>query len=422
MVIVARSVYLLFKRTSNKKTIYYVKIWLPAKERYTTAKSTAVIADSLGIDRKAWPPSSKAGARHIAEAWLAGGGGVSRKNDPLLWEYCLHFWDWDKSEYIKGKKERGQQIGRHHCASSYFRIKEYVQPRTQRLYLSQVTAAVLDSLQLLLKQELPKQSGKSINHIMSAVNVPIREAYRLGLIPHNPAQNFRSLANCSKCRGILSTAETKKLFELPWEYEAHRLAVFVAYCTGARLGEIVALNTSDLDVDFQGLPVLWIRKSWSATMGLKSTKTGNIRLVPIGAALRDDLCRLAEGNPHENGFIFYGPDADKPLSAKVIERGFYKQLYKIGIDERQRKEKGLCFHSLRHGFNSALRGSIPDETLRLATGHTDPNMTNLYDHITDSRLAEIRRAQKKNILFFEVKGVEKNLSDFKKNLLTIANA
>jgi len=396
----ARSVYLLFKRPSKKKFLYYVKIWQPAEGRYTVAKSCAVIADTLGIDRKTWPPSSKAGARYIADAWLSAIGGVSRKNDPLLWEYCLSFWDWDKSEYIKGKLERGQQIGRVHCANSHYRIKEYVQPRTQGLYLSQVTAGILDSLQLRLKRELPKQSGKSLNMIMAAINTPLREAYRLELIPRNPAKKFRGLTACAKRRGILSAAEIKQMFELPWEFEEHRLAVAVAFCTGARLGEILALDTGDLDADFQGLPVVWIRKSWSAVMGMKGTKTGNVRVVPISAALRDDLLAFAKENPHDNGFIFWGLDADKPVTARVIEWGFCKQLHKIGINEKQRKEKGLCFHSLRHGFNSTLRGSIADETLRLATGHADPKMTDHYDHLTDKRLSDIRQAQEKNILIF----------------------
>jgi integrase len=401
----ARSPFLLFRRISGRKTTYYVKIWLPAEGKYTTAKSTSVLADLMDINRKQWPPSAKAGARHIAEAWLAARGGVSRKNDPLLWEYCLAFWDWEKSNYIQGKLERGQQIGRSHCANSHYRIKEYIQPRTQGLYLSQVTAADLDRLQLRLKQELPKQSAKSINMIMSATTTPIREAYRLGQIAHNPAQNFRGLASCPKRRGILSTVEIKKLFDLPWEFEAHRLAVAVGFATGARLGEILAIAATDIDVDFQEKPVLWIRKSWSfAEKRMKGTKTGGVRVVPISGALRDDLLALARENPHDNGFIFWGPDTDKPLTARIVEWGFCKQLHNIGMDEATRKARNVSFHSLRHMFNSTLRGKVPDATLRLATGHADPGMTDNYDHLTDERLAEIRQAQEENILLFRAEG------------------
>jgi len=416
----ARSPYLLFKRVLSRKIIYYCKIWQPAQGKYTTAKSCAVLAEELGVDGKAWPPSAKAGARHIAEAWLAARGGVSRKNDPLLWEYCRDFWTWETSGYIRGKLERGQQIGRSHANNSKYRITEYIQPRTQGIHLREVTAETLDRLQLQLRKELPKQSAKSINMMMSAVTTAIREAYRLGQIPQNPAHKFRALANNSKQRGILSTAEILKLFETPWDFESYRMAAAVGFCTGARLGEILALTAGDLDVDFEGLPVVWIRKSWSFIEGQKPTKTGNVRVVPISAALRDDLIKLAAGNPHGNGLIFWGPGADKPLTARMTEHGFNKQLEKIGIDEAARKTRALSFHSTRHIFNSTLRGKVDDGTLRLATGHADPQMTDHYDHLTDTRLKDIRKAQAKNILIFQDKGRLKKLSDFYKNRLTIA--
>ena len=389
-----RSPYLLFKREAKKKTIYYCKIWLPADRAYTTAKSCATIAEKLGIDIKQYPPSARAGARHIAEAWIAARGGVSRKNDPLLWEFCLKFWDWETSDYIRGKLTRGQQIGRHHCASSYYRVKKYVVPRTQGLHLREVTAETLDRLQILLRTELPKQSEKSINMIMSSITTLLREAFRLQMISQNPAYKFRGLANRPRRRGILDTAEIRKLFEAPWDFESHRLAVAVGFYCGMRLGEIMALKAEDIGADFQGLPVLWVRKSWSLTEKReKGTKTGNTRTIPISETLKSGLLRLAAENMHGNGFIFYGPDESRPLSAKVIERAFCKQLVKIGIDEEQRKARNIVFHSLRHSFNSLLRGKIADSTLRLATGHVTEAMTNLYDHGSDSRLAEIRLAQ-----------------------------
>jgi hypothetical protein len=123
----ARSSFLLFKRSSVKvfsKKIYYLKIWLPKERCYTVPKSIAKLAEDLGIDTVAWRPSTKAGAKHIAEEWMKIRGSVSRRINPLLWEYCFEFWDWEKSEYVKGKLERGQQIGKQHCGDSSYRIKE----------------------------------------------------------------------------------------------------------------------------------------------------------------------------------------------------------------------------------------------------------------------------------------------------------
>jgi integrase len=384
----------------TRKLTYYIRIWLPAEHRYTVARSAASLADKLGIDPKAWPPSSKAGARHIGEAWLAAGGGVSRMNDPLLSEYLLDFWDWEKSDYIKGKLERGQAIGKQHCRSYLTHVKTHVIDRIKGVHLRDVTAGTLDRLQLQLKRET-KLSPKTVNHIMASVSTPIREASRLRKILYNPAANFRGLANDCKIRGILTTAEMEKLFSAPWENESYRLAVTIAYFTGARLGEILALDPKDVELDFDHKPVVWIRKSWNVLVGMKGTKTGNIRVVPIPEDLRAGLLRLFDRNPHKNDFIFWGPEPDKPLSEKLIENGFKRQLRNIGIDEKARRARNVTFHSLRHAFNSALRGSIPDETLRLATGHADPAMSDHYDHLTDERLAEIRKAQESKILLFK---------------------
>jgi hypothetical protein len=108
--------------------MYYIRIWRPDERTYTVMKSAAVIAETLGIDIAAWPPSTKTGARYIASEWLKAGGKVNRKNDPLLVDYCLEFWDWEKSDYIQGKLARGRHLGRHWCHDSQVRIKKYIKP------------------------------------------------------------------------------------------------------------------------------------------------------------------------------------------------------------------------------------------------------------------------------------------------------
>lgn len=395
----ARSSFLLFKRPAVKavsKKAYYLKIWLPKERSYSVPKSLAVLAEKLGIDSAAWPPSTKAGAKHIAEEWMKIRGGVSRANNPLLWEYCLEFWDWDKSEYVKGKLERGQQIGKQHCHDSYYRIEEHVKKRIPGLYLQETSSDDLDRLQLRIKKE-SCLSEKTVNMIMSAIITPVREAYRKGKIQRDPSQNFRNLSENSKKRGILSLHESKEIFSKPWESEQGRVAALTAYSTGARLGEILALMPEDITVDFEKKPVLWIRKSWSRYVGIKSTKTGNEKVVPISAKLRDDLIRLAEQNPHKNRFIFWGTESGQPITHRIIESAFCSQMHKIGIDEIKRLNRNISFHSLRHNLNATLRGKINDATLRLIMGHADPGSTDTYDHLTDKRLVEARKSIEKNL-------------------------
>ncbi|MCL2233391.1 MAG: tyrosine-type recombinase/integrase [Treponema sp.] len=203
----------------------------------------------------------------------------------------------------------------------------------------------------------------------------------------------------SKKRGILSPSESKEIFSLSWESEHGRLAVLVGFSTGARLGEILALSADDITVDFEGKPALWIRKSWSRFVGLKSTKTGNEKVIPISAMLRDELIRLAGENPHNDGFIFWGVENNgEPITQRIVEGAFCRQLQKIGIDKAKRMERKISFHSLRHNVNATLRGKINDATLRLIMGHADPESTETYDHVTDTRFAEMRKAIEKYLL------------------------
>jgi len=377
--------------------MYYLKIWLPKECCYTIPKSLSVLAEQLGVDTSAWPPSTKAGARHIAEEWMKIRGGVSRKNSPLLWEYCLEFWDWEKSEYIKGKLERGQRIGKHHCHDSFQRIKDHVKKRIPGLYLQDTTAEDLDRLQLRIKKETGL-SEKTVNMIMAAIITPIREAYRKGKILKNPSESFRNLSENPRKRGIFSSAESKGIFSLSWESEHGRLAALVSYSTGARLGEILSLSPDDIVTDFEGKPALWVRKSWSRYVGIKSTKTGNEKVVPISIKLRDDLIKLSEQNPHKNKFIFWGENSEEPVTHRIIEFALSRQLHKIGIDEKKRLERHISFHSLRHNLNATLRGTINDATLRLIMGHVSPGSTDTYDHLTDKKFAEIRKTIENNLL------------------------
>ncbi|MCL2810226.1 MAG: hypothetical protein FWD24_09240, partial [Treponema sp.] len=190
----ARSSFLLFKRPAKKvysKKLYYLKIWLPKERCYTVPKSVSVLADELGIDTTVWPPSTKAGAKYIADEWIKIRGGVSRKNNPLLWEYCLEFWDWNnKSDYVQGKLDRNQKIGIQHCRDSHYRIKSYVKEKIPGLFLQDVTADDLDRLQLRIKNET-KLSEKTINSTMAAVITPIREAFRKGKLLRDPSLYFR---------------------------------------------------------------------------------------------------------------------------------------------------------------------------------------------------------------------------------------
>jgi integrase len=68
------------------------------------------------------------------------------------------------------------------------------------------------------------------------------------------------------------------------------------------------------------------------------------------------------------------------------------------LGEIVRRERNILFHSFRHFFNSTIRGTVSDDILRLQTGHSDPKMTDHYDHATDERGEQMRKAVQTKIL------------------------
>jgi len=72
---------------------------------------------------------------------------------------------------------------------------------------------------------------------------------------------------------------------------------------------------------------------------------------------------------------------------QTIEQGTMLAITSTGgITTKAREERNLEFHSLRHTFNSAMRGKIDDKSLRAIVGHESEAMTNLYTHETEQEI------------------------------------
>ena len=120
-----------------------------------------------------------------------------------------------------------------------------------------------------------------------------------------------------------------------------------------RLGEILALRRRDFDDSY-----VYVSHSWGAMFGLKGTKNGFSRKVPLHPEVRDVLLELAASNPYtggkedEDAYLFWGRMPTKPVGGKYIREGFYYAMETIGINEDERKRRNIVFHSWRH-FHAA---------------------------------------------------------------------
>jgi integrase len=359
--------------------------------------------DVLLLSESEYPITQKATARYVANEWLR--KGLSPKNNTTeltLQQYLCHFWDWDSSEYIQGKLARKQNsISKDYAKYNKKYVTTYFAGDIGKTLLRQVSTALLEKLILNLYNS-GRYKERTLNAILQSIRVPLNEAVRLGLIEKNPALPIRSFTESRKEKGILTSKEIQDLLNIQWDSTRDYAAFCVTLTTGIRLGELLALRRESI---LQSS--ILIDRSWATGIGLKSTKTNKAREIPLPPSVKTLLLSELQDNPHRNSWVFWSPEkTTQPINDKAIEQGFYKALAKIGIEDdsspspspSSRQGRNISFHSLRHSCNAFLRGVLPDEKVRMVTGHRSVELTNYYDHLTDLDRKAIIEAQEDRLL------------------------
>lgn len=232
----------------------------------------------------------------------------------------------------------------------------------------------------LNRKKQAKYSNTSCNHFLSVVRLIYREAERRGDIKNNPVSRVLPYAKDSREKGIITREEFRVLFDknsidTVWNgNELHYLVNYTAAVTGMRIGELLALKKENI-----GDQYIQVKHSWDRKYGIKCTKSGKERIVPIPSVLSGKLHKLAD----ELGgrFVFSGKSPFTPIDHKTVQKYFKRALDSIGIAEEERKERNITFHSWRHFANTMFRESgIADSIVRNIMGHSSSQMTDLYSH------------------------------------------
>ncbi len=76
-------------------------------------------------------------------------------------------------------------------------------------------------------------------------------------------------------------------------------------------------------------------------------------------------------------FVFHSQTRGKPIGKEALTIGFKSALKRAGIDI---SDRNLVAHSLRHTYNTIMKGILTAEMLREFTGHRSEEMTDRYDN------------------------------------------
>jgi integrase len=150
----------------------------------------------------------------------------------------------------------------------------------------------------------------------------------------------------------------------------------LALVTGARLGELCALRTTDVKKRDDG----W----WWVTIREGKTRAA-VRDVPIHESAAHVLERRRDS---PDGFVFPGlipggPDKQRSWNAS---KAFTRYRRKLGLSA-----PGQVFHSLRNTFIEAMEAAaVPESTVKLIVGHKRASLT--YGHYSQGQRVNLREA------------------------------
>jgi integrase len=113
-------------------------------------------------------------------------------------------------------------------------------------------------------------------------------------------------------------------------------------------------------------------------------------VIALPARTQEPLEQWHEESPFKDAddLIFYGMAADRSLNVKTVTDLFPSTIQRL--NESSEKDglppavpmegRNLVAHSLRHTYNTIMKQVLPEEILRMFTGHKTPEMTEHYDH------------------------------------------
>ena len=221
-------------------------------------------------------------------------------------------------------------------------------------------------------------SANSVNSIITVIQNTLKTAYSLGIIGEYVGDKIKRPRSSEKKVECFSVSEQKKIEQYILNEENTRLfGILLCLYTGLRIGELLALEWSDIDMSKGELRVnktCHYGKDEKGVFGrindIPKTQA-SIRTIPIPKQLMPRL-REAKKKSRSTHVVANGSNL---ISIRSYQRSFSALLKKLNIQHRG-------FHSLRHTFATrALECGMDVKTLSEILGHKNPTVTlNRYAH------------------------------------------
>lgn len=314
-------------------------------------------------------------------------GKLSCTTDCTFSQYATHFFD-DDSIWVMDRKSLGT-ASRPAISESYLKklqrtVKIHLLPFFGKKRLNSITPSDIKAYRLHLLKE-KGLSCKSINDTVSVLKTILETAESENKLTSSPLRGIRPLMKNASPREAFTLEDAKTVFNAEWSNPVHKLFSFVAAITGMRYSEILAIRKENLHETYINLQDQILNGKPSPL------KTKEARKIPVCPELHELL-----QNRITDGFAFleiHDSKASDSLRELLVK-----------IMPEKKKERGYCFHSWRHFFNTYLLSQgVPPIKVASVMGHSTgiSSMQEMYTNFTEADYQEVYEVQKK--LFEELK-------------------
>ena len=197
----------------------------------------------------------------------------------------------------------------------------------------------------------------------------------------DPAARLRSAKQGRKLPDVLSREEVLNLLDAPGTDTPRGLRdsamLELVYSSGLRVSELCGLELNSLRTD---PPILVVRG-----------KGDKERIVPVGPHALAAINRYLEEGRHllpsvgRSGALFPGR-----RGKHLTRQAFWKSIKRYGLKAGILKE--ISPHTMRHSFAThLLEGGADLRSVQAMLGHSDIATTQIYTHVSSTRLREVHR-------------------------------
>ncbi len=225
-----------------------------------------------------------------------------------------------------------------------------------------------ENLKSISPQTGKNPARKTVNEHLAVLSSMFERAVEWGYLRHNPCRGVRRLKVPPTEFSFYTREQTDAFLEAALRVEPAWYTFFlVAFRTGLRLGEMIALECGDLDL-VRGK--IHVRRSRTRN---KTTppKSGIARIVEMSPA----LVVAMKAHRHLNGDLVFPQRDGAHLTRDIIKHPFARVIRAAGLPT-------IRIHDMRHSFASQLvMAGVPLTAVQELLGHSDIKMTMRYAHL-----------------------------------------